>query len=355
MPQIVAAAMGLPPQQAIDFLKQKLAVPSEHWTDVWKQAHARSFMVAGAASQALVDDFHQAVNRAIAEGRTLADFRKDFDAIVEKHGWVQKHDPGWRANIIYETNLSMAYSAGRYAELTAPGTLAVFPFWQYVHSGSRHPRVQHLAWNGLTLRADDPWWDSHYPPNGWHCGCRVRPLMRSELARMGKDGPDTAPEIQTRPWTNRHTGEVHQVPIGIDPGFDYNVGKAWLGPVPSDLAKLKGGGDFRAVKAAAPTEARPGALPLDRPAKPTKAPKVIPPPVPPAASFGDWAQRVIDTGGPGRLSWVVGELPEAIAQAVLEPGAPRDVTLSAAALRHLLRPARRTPRSSPRSSRRGVR
>ena len=26
------------------------------------------------------------------------------------------------------------------------------------------------------------------------------------------------------PWTNKRTGETHQVPVGIDPGFDHNVG-----------------------------------------------------------------------------------------------------------------------------------
>jgi hypothetical protein len=44
---------------------------------------------------------------------------------------------------------------------------------------------------------------------------------------MGKDGPDPSPKVVTRPWTNPRTGETHQVPVGVDPGFDYNMGKAW--------------------------------------------------------------------------------------------------------------------------------
>jgi hypothetical protein len=42
---------------------------------------------------------------------------------------------------------------------------------------------------------------------------------------MGKKGPDTAPEIKYREYTDRD-GNVKQVPQGIDPGFDYNPGKA---------------------------------------------------------------------------------------------------------------------------------
>jgi len=33
-----------------------------------------------------------------------------------------------------------------------------------------------------------------------------------------------APVIEYRDWENKRTGDVHQVPIGIDPGWDYNVG-----------------------------------------------------------------------------------------------------------------------------------
>ncbi len=77
------------------------------------------------------------------------------------------------------------------------------------------------------MRANDPFWDSHYPPNGWRCSCRVAPTSEAGLARVGKSRPDTAPPLETRTWINPHNGTRHQVPIGIDPGFDYNVGKAW--------------------------------------------------------------------------------------------------------------------------------
>jgi hypothetical protein len=227
MPDEILEGISLPFNEAIDFFRQKARVPTDHWTDVWRTAHSHSFMVAGAASDALLADFQKEISRALRDGTTLADFRKSFDDIVDRHGWSYNGTPGWRSRIIYETNLSTAYSAGRYDQLTQPDTLKAFPYWTYIHSGSRHPRLQHLAWNGLTLRADDPFWDTHYPPNGWRCGCRASATSRGGLGRMGKDGPDTAPPIEYRDWVNPRNGTVHKVPAGIDPGFDYNPGKAW--------------------------------------------------------------------------------------------------------------------------------
>lgn len=78
---------GVAFDDAIDFLRNKVALPSKHWTDYRRVEHARGFVVAGAVKDELVTDFHQAVTRMAAEGRTITDFRQDFDRIVAEHGW----------------------------------------------------------------------------------------------------------------------------------------------------------------------------------------------------------------------------------------------------------------------------
>jgi hypothetical protein len=256
-------AIGLPPEQAIAYLRQKTNVTSERWTDVFGAANTRAFTVAGATTQALVGDFRREVAKALEQGTSIADFRKQFDALVEKHGWAHTGTPGRRAEIIYETNLSTAYSAGRYAQMVEPATLAAFPWWQYVHSGSLHPRKQHLAWNGLVLRADNPWWSTHYPPNGWRCRCRVRPLSDRGLQRLGRTGGDTAPTLNARPFRNPSNGETWWVPEGIDPGFGHNPGEEWLG-----RRSLQGLGPSRPpLRAEAVTPTAPLAVPDLPPAR----------------------------------------------------------------------------------------
>ncbi|ABS69722.1 putative head morphogenesis protein SPP1 gp7 [Xanthobacter versatilis] len=259
------SALDLPFDEAIAFLRQKANVTSRDYTDVWGKANVKSYTVAGASTEALVNDFRAETAKALETGTSIQEFRKTFDKIVTKHGWDHTGTPGFRSRIIFETNLGMAYSAGRYAQQTETETLAAFPFWQYVHSGALHPRKQHQAWNGLTLRADDPFWKTHYPPNGWRCGCRTRPVSARGMARMGKSGPDTAPPIKLIEHTIRKTGEVIRVPEGIDPGFDYNVGQEWTGQAPQ-------------IPANATLTAKTGAPPPASPPPPPAAPAAPPPP-----------------------------------------------------------------------------
>lgn len=222
------APFGAPFDDAVRFFRQKTSVGTAHWTDVYAAAHARSFMVAGASSEALVGDLREAVDAAIADGESLEDFRTRFDSIVKRHGWAYNGGRNWRTRVIYETNLTSAYAAGRHYQQTLPDVLELFPYWQYQHSGALNPREQHVAWDGAILRANDPTWRWLYPPNGWGCGCWVLVLSEDDLARMGRFGPDQAPAQNLRPWRNPRTGRVTQVPEGVDPGFEWNPGLQWV-------------------------------------------------------------------------------------------------------------------------------
>ncbi|WP_282803045.1 phage head morphogenesis protein [Bombella apis] len=219
-------AAGLPPSEAISFFRQKNLVPTERWGEVMNEAHARGFAVAGAAGQALLTDMKAAINSALTDGRTLQEFQRDFEQIAKTHKWDYNGSPGWRARIIYSTNLATAYSAGQFAQLDTDEARDIFPCWEYVHHECQHPRLDHLAWSGLVLRNDDPWWTTHYPPNGWRCHCTVRPVSRSEMKSRGLV-VNKAPPLDLRPWRNPATGKTEMVPRGIDPSFAYNPGMAW--------------------------------------------------------------------------------------------------------------------------------
>jgi hypothetical protein len=220
---------NLPFDEAIKFFREKVPIPTERWNDLWKDMHARGFMVAGAMQSDLLTGLFNAVDKAISKGVTIDEFRRDFDEIVKKTGWTYNGSRGWRTRLIYETNIKTAHAAGRWAQMTDPDVVKLRPYLMYRHGGSMEPRPEHLSWNGMVLPADDPWWQTHYPPNGWGCSCFVQTVSERELAAMGKDGPDRAPKTEHYQWTDKKTGETHQVPKGIDPGWDYNVGEAAWG------------------------------------------------------------------------------------------------------------------------------
>lgn len=224
---VEAEALSLPPRQAIRFFAEKISVGTQRWDDLWRDAHSRAFMVAGVQAGDVLEGVRTALGRAIAQGTTLAEFRRDLGPLMQRLGWEAKGKgyAAWRTRLVYETNLRGAYAAGEYEQATDPDVLAALPFWRYRHSGARDARPQHVAWDGLVLRHDDAWWASHYPPNGWGCGCWVEPLTPGQAARAG--GVVEAPEIIRRPWRDPVSGRTDMVPIGIDPGWDYNVGQAW--------------------------------------------------------------------------------------------------------------------------------
>ncbi len=224
--------------EQIAFFRSKLDLPTQSWTDIWEAEHDRAFVVAGAAHANLVADLRSAVDSAIAEGTTLAKFRQDFDQIAAQHGWSYKGGRTWRTRVIYDTNLRQSYSAGRFQQMKAGA--ARRPFWRYRHShASEDPREEHLAWDGLVLPHDDPWWDTHFPINGWGCKCYTEGLNIRDMMRLGKSGPDTAPPLNMRTVTVGQQGPTPrtvQVPEGIDPGFAYTPGRSVIAdpPTPAD-------------------------------------------------------------------------------------------------------------------------
>lgn len=228
---------SLPFREQISFFLGKVNVPTARWADLWKEQHDVGFMVAGAAKADLLADFRAAIEKAIADGTALAEFRQDFDQIVERHGWRYKGGRGWRTRVIYQTNLRQSYNAGREAQMADPALRKRRPYGLYRHGGSQEPRPEHLAWDGLVIPLDDPWWDTHTPMNGWGCTCKKFMVSERDLKRMGKSVPDAPPDDGSREWVDPATGEAHQVPNGIDPGFDYAPGASRVARVRDQLAR----------------------------------------------------------------------------------------------------------------------
>lgn len=213
----IAGVLKRPFAEQVAFFRGKLGnlVPTARWTDMMRGAHDRGFMVAGAQSADLLAGLGAAVDRAISEGTSIETFRKDFAALAKRNGWDYTGEFNWRTRTIYRTNMATSYAAGRTAQLRE----GQFPYWMYRHGDSVEPRLQHLAWDGMVLPADHPFWRTHTPPNGWGCSCRVVGLRDpSDAEGLGGDPDKKLPED----WDAivPSTG----APVGVGKGWDYQPG-----------------------------------------------------------------------------------------------------------------------------------
>ncbi|MCM2318070.1 MAG: phage minor head protein [Pseudomonas sp.] len=227
----------LPPREALEFFRQKGYAIGFDYRDVWQQQHQAAFTVAKAMRLDILKDIRAEVDRALAEGTTFQDFQKRLTPTLQAKGWwgkqemrdpltgemkvVQLGSPR-RLKLIYDTNLRQAHSEGQWRRIQE--RKASFPFLQYDGGNSGHTsRPQHLAWDGLVLPVDDPFWQSHMPVRELNCKCRVIPLSRGQLQRQGLEVGES-PEVESRPYVNKRTGEVQMVPDGVHPMFHYPPG-----------------------------------------------------------------------------------------------------------------------------------
>ena len=222
-----------PFDEAVEFLAQKERVPTRAWTDIREAMHARAFVVAGAMKEELLADFQNSLVEARRTGKTLQQWRADFDAIVAKHGWDYRGGRNWRSAVIYNTNMRMATAAGRWAQAMRGVDQGREVYIRYMAVLDNRTRPAHRAWADIVLPIDHPFWDTHYPPNGWNCRCSVMIVDGDKLERHGLSiTPDSA--IPDLGWEERTVNtpdgpEPIRVPKGIDTGFGYNVGKAAWG------------------------------------------------------------------------------------------------------------------------------
>jgi hypothetical protein len=219
------AQVANPFGEQLQFFRQKLNLPTARYDDILTAAHDRAFVVAGAATADLLADLRAAVADGIESGTGLQAFRENFKNLVLKHGWTGWTGEGseaghaWRTRVIYTTNMSTSYAAGRWKQLNDPDMVALRPYWKYVHADHvMHPRPLHLAWNGVVLRHDAAFWQTHFPPNGWGCQCRVVAVGAKDYEKALAANRATAPVG----WDaiDGKTG----APVGIDKGWDYAPG-----------------------------------------------------------------------------------------------------------------------------------
>lgn len=241
----------LPPRDAIAalFKRGKRLDPSFAWQDVWQADHASMFTVAKSAGFDILKDIHEALLKALSQGRTFRDFAKELTPVLQAKGWWGQQpasDPltgdtrfaqlgsTRRLQTIFDVNMRVSYAAGHWASFER--TKVARPFLRYVCILDDVTRPQHRARHNLVLPVDHPYWNVWAPPCGWNCRCTLQSLSQRDIDRLVAQGEKLMfdpPADTLRTYVNARTGEVSTVPDGIDPGWAYNPGKAGFRALPA--------------------------------------------------------------------------------------------------------------------------
>lgn len=236
-----ATLFKLPPAEALDYLaRRNVITETTNWKDVWQEEHLNQFTISRLTNADLLADIQGAITKSVGGDLSRRDWMRDVQQMLTDAGWWGEKevldeatgemvktvfDPA-RLRLIYDTNVNNAYSAGLWERIQR--NKATSPYIRYITKRDERVRAQHAAWDNLTLGVDDTWWDTHYPPNGFRCRCRAMSMSQAEYDKRkaaGTINTVSPPETITR-WVNKRTGEISDLPNGIDPGFAYNVGKA---------------------------------------------------------------------------------------------------------------------------------
>ena len=242
----------LTPSEALEKIERQTERPlSWRWSEVWQEQNIKAFTIAKMTSATLLDEVHQSLAEAMRTGQPFEEWRREAIRKLEGRWLGRTQGELWdelppaekakrqpptdsernqvikesRLTTIFTTNMLSAYQAGRYQQLQE--SVEEYPYWRYKSMGDSHVRPAHRALNGKVFRADDPFWASHYPPNGFNCRCSVEPLDDYDLkldglkVERGKMKTERDEEGRERSVYIDADGKSYPT----DPGWSYNPGE----------------------------------------------------------------------------------------------------------------------------------
>lgn len=206
------------PAELVEYLKDKGLKLTFNYEEMMHEAHHKAFTVAKVTKLDLLSDIHTSLQEALKQGKPFSQWKDELKPTLKEKGWwgeVEVTDPksgevkdiyvgSRRLKTIYDTNMRVAYATGRYESQMQSDA-------EYLYYSSvleQLTRPDHAKMHGTILPKTHPWWDTNYPPNGWHCKCKARAFTKKELESRGlKPSNFTPPNIADKDWAY-HVGKT---------------------------------------------------------------------------------------------------------------------------------------------------
>ena len=171
-----------PNEAAADYIRGKAVADPTHFGNLPPQLKQRAFTVAGIEQLDALRRIRDAVAK-LPEGASWDEAKREIAAEISPFVGGDDKAAKARANFMLRTHGAQAYAVARHQEQM--GVVDRFPYWQYETVGDSRVRPGHAALDGKVLRADDPWWNTHYPPWDWGCRCIVHALDEEDALDIG--------------------------------------------------------------------------------------------------------------------------------------------------------------------------
>jgi len=206
-------------EQAIAALRRRVPMTDPEFRKLEEDERQKAFWVAGVTQARLVQEAKDAIERAVAEGTSLDDFKADVGGeLAEAWGG----EDAARLETVFRTNVMGAYNAGRSEIFSDPVVREARPYLRFDTAGDARVTEDICEpCDGVILPADHPWWATHTPPLHYSCRSILVPLSQEEAEQEGITA--SPPAVQPLPGFGRPSSSDTWEPDAE--GLDKDVAK----------------------------------------------------------------------------------------------------------------------------------
>lgn len=195
---------------------RNIVLPDIYYGKLVGIQRSQAVSVAGLGSLEQIKFVLDKLDTVLKKGQTFKDFQ---DAVKANELGIDL--PRHRLDNIFRTNIQASYARGRWDQQSRVSGTRPYLMYDAINDGRTRPH--HQAMDNTILPRDDPWWKTHYPPNGYRCRCTVISLTEAQVSKRGGVS-GLGPEVDA------------------DEGWEYNPGEEYEAGAQRGLSKftLKG-------------------------------------------------------------------------------------------------------------------
>lgn len=178
-------------EEALDWFRDRFPVTEELIAALGAYAGDRAWTIAGVAQLDILLEVFVALERAVATGASISDFKKAVKAKLEAEWGGPK---AGRIELIFRNASQTAYNAGRHRQMRE--VTDIRPYWMFDAILDSRTTPTCKSRNGVVLSSGDPYWTANWPPLHHNCRSSVRALTEDSAKRRGitETPPDDSPQ-----------------------------------------------------------------------------------------------------------------------------------------------------------------